>query len=257
MLRIIKKSSFDEERLKETKPGKDSKELEDFDFSKAIVKKPWGHEYLLYQGNNLACWVLYIKKEGLTSMHCHSDKTTVLVVLSGKAECSTLNDKYLLNEGDGLVIDKKTFHSTKALSENGVILMEIENPAKKTDLLRLKDNYGRELKGYELKNEMCFDMSMYERVFINEEKINLNKKIGNMNICVKNFLDNPSFRSYLKMHRGAISIILAGEIENKKSSTKYSNGDVLSLDNNEDIENIGVKKPVTLLHITKDILDYD
>lgn len=256
MLRIIKKTDLDEEKLKETKPS-ESNGLDDFDFSKVVVRKPWGHEYLFYHGNGLAAWILHIKKDSMTSMHCHVDKTTALIVLSGKALCTSLSGSYELSEGDGLVIDKKCFHSTKAISENGAILMEIENPMKKTDLVRLKDVYGRETKGYELQNEMCFDLSMYERVFLNEEKFNLNKKIGNMNICIKSFSDDYSLKSYLELHRNSISFILSGEIIDKKNSKIYSNGDILEIKNSEDIINIHINKPVKIFHITKDILDFD
>ncbi len=256
MLRLIKKTNLDEEKIKETKPSI-SNGLDEFDFSKVVVRKPWGHEYLFYDGDGLAAWILHIKKDSMTSMHCHLDKTTVLIVLSGKALCTTLNGSYELFEEDGLVIEKKTFHSTKAISDNGVILMEIENPAKKTDLVRLKDNYGRELKGYELQNEMCFDLSMYERVFLDEYKVEMNKKIGNMNICIKIFLDENNLKGYLNLHRNSINFILTGEIRDKKNSRIYSNGDILEIKNLEDIDFIELIKPIKIFNITKDILDFD
>lgn len=256
MLKIIKKTCLDEEKIRGTIPTKKS-ELDDFDFSKVIVNKPWGHEYLFYGDNGLATWILHIKKNGSTSMHCHVDKTTVLIVLLGKVECSSLSEKYSLIEGDGLIINKGVFHSTRAISDNGAILMEIENPAKKTDLVRLNDSYGREGKGYELKNEMCFDLSKYERVFLNEEGIDLNKKVGNMNICIKSFLDNNNLKNYLRLHSNSISFVLSGKIEDKKNKKIYSNGEILEIKNFGDIDNIEIINPVKLFHITKDILDFD
>jgi mannose-6-phosphate isomerase-like protein (cupin superfamily) len=256
MLNIIKTTDIDEENLKNTKPSQ-SNPLDDFDFSKVIVRKPWGHEYLFYSGNGLAAWILHIKKDSMTSMHCHVDKKTFLIVLSGKAICTSLKGSYELSEGDGVIIEKKSFHSTKAVSENGVILMEIENPIKKTDLVRLNDSYGRESKGYELQNEMCFDLSMYERVFLNEEKINLNKKIGNMNICIKYFNDNHTLKSYLERHRNSISFVLSGEIIDKKNCKIYSNGEIVAIKDFEDIKNIYIEKQVKIFHITKNIMDFD
>ena len=65
--------------------------LDDFtDYSRAVVRKPWGYEYLIFSGPTVAVWVLHIKKGAQTSMHCHPGKTTSLVVLDGEAQCSTL-----------------------------------------------------------------------------------------------------------------------------------------------------------------------
>lgn len=47
------------------------------------------------------------------------------------------------------MIRKGLFHSTKATSEGGISLFEIETPVDKFDLVRLRDSYGREGKPYE------------------------------------------------------------------------------------------------------------
>ena len=41
------------------------------------------------------------------------------------------------------------FHSTKAISETGIFMLEVETPNDKNDLVRLEDEYGREDLGYE------------------------------------------------------------------------------------------------------------
>jgi hypothetical protein len=81
MLKIYKKTSDDENKLLETNKNCLA-DLGDIDFSKVIVKKPWGYEYLVYEGEDVAAWCLHIKKEHATSMHCHADKETVLIGLS-------------------------------------------------------------------------------------------------------------------------------------------------------------------------------
>ena len=57
-----------------------------------IVSKPWGYEYLVFETKEVALWLLYIKEGGKTSLHCHPNKTTGLILLDGKAEVSFLND---------------------------------------------------------------------------------------------------------------------------------------------------------------------
>ena len=46
------------------------------------------------------------------------------------------------------------FHSTKALSKDGITVLELETPVNKEDLVRYKDEYGREEKPYEGKESM-------------------------------------------------------------------------------------------------------
>lgn len=114
-----------------------------------IVKKPWGYEYLVYENNEVAIWFLFIKKFHSTSLHCHPKKTTGLILLDGEIEISHLNHVNTLIRGSKMMIRKGLFHSTKALSEKGAFLFEIETPVDKHDLVRFKDSYGREGKPYE------------------------------------------------------------------------------------------------------------
>ena len=61
------------------------------DLSKMVVKKPWGYEHLLTGTPLVEIWHLFLDKNHSTSMHCHPNKTTTLIVLSGKAIFSHLN----------------------------------------------------------------------------------------------------------------------------------------------------------------------
>ncbi len=114
-----------------------------------IVKKPWGYEYLAYKNENVGLWFLYIAPGQSTSMHCHPKKTTGLVLLDGEAEISFLADKRVLKSLDKSMIRRGLFHSTKAISDNGAFIFEIETPVDKQDLVRLNDQYGRASKPYE------------------------------------------------------------------------------------------------------------
>ena len=114
-----------------------------------IVKKPWGYEYLAYENENVGLWFLYIAPDQSTSMHCHPKKTTGLVLLDGEAEISFLADKRQLKLLDKVMIRRGLFHSTKAASDKGAFIFEIETPVDKQDLVRLNDQYGRASKPYE------------------------------------------------------------------------------------------------------------
>jgi len=114
-----------------------------------VVKKPWGYEYLAYESKQAAIWFLYIKYNHTTSLHCHPNKTTGLILLDGQAETSFLNNSNKLNPTNKVMIRKGLFHSTKATDERGAWIFEIETPVDKQDLVRFKDSYGREGKPYE------------------------------------------------------------------------------------------------------------
>ena len=47
------------------------------------------------------------------------------------------------------MIRKGLFHSTKAISQKGAMIFEIETPVNKHDIVRLEDKYGRAAKPYE------------------------------------------------------------------------------------------------------------
>ncbi len=118
-------------------------------YEKVIVNKPWGFEYLMYGDDNIGIWCLNIMQGERTSLHCHPLKKTGLIVLSGEAEVSFLNDSTRLIAPARLMLRAGLFHSTRALSPDGAVVIEVETPRFKTNLVRLEDAYGREDAGYE------------------------------------------------------------------------------------------------------------
>lgn len=125
--------------------------MEESEYSKYIIKKPWGHEYIIYENDNLAIWYLHINKGHKTSLHCHPNKKTSLIVLNGEAKLSFLSDEFDLTSLKKMIIRPGLFHSTEAITD--VDLLEVEFPKKKSDIVRFKDEYGREKTPYEEKNE--------------------------------------------------------------------------------------------------------
>lgn len=154
-----------------------------------IVKKPWGYEYLVYENQNVGLWFLYIAPNQSTSMHCHPKKTTGLVLLDGKAEVSFLADTRVIDSLDKVMIRRGLFHSTKALSDKGAWIFEIETPKDKHDLVRLKDQYGRSYKPYE---DDTFEESKTDQcLWLSQPELNKtnNYQFANCNILVET-IDN-------------------------------------------------------------------
>lgn len=123
--------------------------MNSFDRQHVLVTKPWGYEHLIYQNATVGLWYLKIKKGQSTSLHCHPNKKTGLVVLSGVARMSFLNDQKIVMRLDKMILRPGLFHSTCAYYGSDVELLEIETPPQKDDLVRLSDAYGREGKPYE------------------------------------------------------------------------------------------------------------
>lgn len=117
-------------------------------YKKNVVKKPWGYEYLVYENEHVALWFLSISKDQKTSMHCHPNKTTGLMVIDGNAEVSFLSNKIKLKAPEKVMIRKGLFHSTQAI-DSDLSIFEIETPVNKHDLVRLEDKYGRTGQPYE------------------------------------------------------------------------------------------------------------
>jgi len=169
MIKIFKLKESDEKLISDNRETKLESEMrakkDPFDYSEVIVKKPWGYEYLVFENEFVAIWMLHIVRKRKTSMHSHPKKKTSLILLAGNATCSHLDGEEKINSMDGIVIDEGVFHQTEASSElpidpqseNGIWVMEIESPPNKADLVRMKDKYGRSGKAYEGTENMVFD----------------------------------------------------------------------------------------------------
>ncbi len=247
MLTTANSSTLDDEALSKIKVFIDGS-LDNFDFSNVVVKKPWGHEYLAYGSDKIAAWVLNIKKDNATSMHCHLSKQTILIVLAGTAKTLTLNGTHYLNAGDGLIINKRVFHTTTALSEQGVVLIEIENPPRKTDLVRLRDTYGRERKGYELQNEMCYDLSKYNYVYLSDSKP---RKIGEMYLSIGYFENVAQVKQHFENSEDVLMVVLSGEMISNETKMFFGAGCILDSDTLKNTSSTKIIKPLKILNIAK------
>jgi len=150
-MRIFRCSEHDRLFIDSLQPGvKPSHSRSDDDiFTKSIVLKPWGYEYLLASNLDVAVWFLNIKSGRSTSLHCHPKKRTVLIVLEGEVVIESIDIKELHSAGSVIEIEAGAFHRTSNVSGSDAFVLEFETPNDKFDLLRLKDDYGRVGSGYE------------------------------------------------------------------------------------------------------------
>lgn len=216
MIQRFYRSKSDIENLSRFKTIPES--LDEFDYRKIVVNKPWGYEYLMFQNDSAAVWVLHIAHNQATSMHCHPTKKTSLVVLSGSVTCATLEGWLHLRAGDAVIIDEGVFHTTKAVSPEGVLLVEVESPPNKKDLVRLKDAYGREKAGYEGAGSMSRDLSSYAYADLHDN--NRAVRLGDASIS----LDHKS-----KLPTCDLLCLLGGMLVDKSGKAHVLIGEVASI----------------------------
>ena len=179
------------------------------DYSRAVVRKPWGYEYLIFSGPSVAVWVLHINGGAQTSMHCHPSKTTSLVVLDGEAQCSTLDGVYTRRAGQAMHLGAGVFHRTKALSDGGIFVMEVESPVNKRDLVRVQDDYGREAKAYESSDWLSQDLGNFNYFSVIDESAyyNTRKSFGGAGVIFRSLAPAEEFRAV-----GRMAVLLSGSV---------------------------------------------
>jgi rfaE bifunctional protein nucleotidyltransferase chain/domain len=123
-------------------------------YADQICKKPWGHEFLVYESKQIGIWCLTVMTGHATSLHTHFHKDTFVIVLDGCAKLETPEGVQSLSTLQSVHIPAYKFHALGAFSPT-VTLLEIEifkdqtRFSDKNDLLRLNDTYHRASTGYE------------------------------------------------------------------------------------------------------------
>ena len=137
-----------------------------------FVPKPWGREYICWESQDCAIWVLEINENKSTSFHCHTEKNTGLVVLEGEVNLKLINSEYNFKALEKINIFRGRFHQSTAVGGNAVMI-EVEAPVNKKDLIRWEDSNGRKNSLYE--NEKV--------IFDNTKNI---IQLGNKEVHIKN-----------------------------------------------------------------------
>ncbi|MEK7121327.1 MAG: hypothetical protein AAB857_01315 [Patescibacteria group bacterium] len=188
------------------------------DFKTVLVNKPWGNEYLMYSNPEIEIWNLFLRPQRSTSMHCHPNKRTSLLVLDGRAIFSSLNESWELMAMDTMVIDQGVFHTTQCISKEGLQLLEFETPPMKHDLLRLEDKYGRAQKGYEGPEGMTIN---YDRIrFFDNKNHNKIEDVCNSKMCIK-YIKNANDVANMVAKNNTLVAVLSGTIKSKTGERIY------------------------------------
>jgi mannose-6-phosphate isomerase-like protein (cupin superfamily) len=219
-------------------------------YDNRVVLKPWGKEHVIFRNSNkLSVTYLNIDYKKSTSLHCHPQKKTGFVILSGKVAIqlglwkSNFKTYYAPSK---LMIRNRLFHSIKSLSKKGSSLIEIETPYNKKDLVRYKDIYGREKKPYEghksmkkiSKKEIVLNQNINKHVFDNKVEMSLER--------------HKNFKKINKEKIQTIFAILKGNVVDENNRSVLSIGDIIKTPTIKKLSEVfKIKKELTVLKIKK------
>ena len=225
-----------------------------------VVMKPWGYEFLIFENESVAIWYLRLNKGHSTSMHCHPLKKTCLITLSGEALCNTFERRNYLKDIEAIVIENAVFHSTKALSPQGIELLEIETPPNKIDLVRLNDSYGREMKSYEGFMEMqTNNLERFNYFYFNEPDGTTSPvhSYNDYSITMESYDNNEEFQNLFSLKKGELLCLCRGNMLTKNKELLLTVGDAYShqTDLPPSTSNFEIDAPVLILKVEGTDLD--
>ncbi len=212
------------------------------------VTKPWGSEYSIYRNKISSAKLLKLNTNQKTSLHCHPTKKTGFILLDGNVDVEVgFYEKKKMKSISKLMIRPGLFHSTKNNYKKTATIIEIETPVDKDDLVRFKDNYGRENLPYEKVNKMT-NLNNQEIVF-KDPKINSKNmyKIMNKKIVLEK---TDNIKKMKNKSKDTIFAILDGGLCGNNKQLVLSPGDIVNGDTIKKLSNVfKIKKYITFLSI--------
>lgn len=195
-----------------------------------VVKKPWGEEHICYHSKKkIGITFVKINPGFQTSLHCHPQKKTGFVILSGSADVQIgLYEKNVINYKplSILVLRPGLFHQIRCVSKKPLYALETETPFNKKDLVRLNDNYGRKAKSYEEKKESISKISNKHFIFKSNSNKDTKYKFNRIKFAIKTFKTNNSLVK-IKNKKKTIVIILDGGLIDHKKRPVIKHGEIV------------------------------
>ena len=222
-------------------------------YNDKIVYKPWGYEYIIYKDSNrIAVTFVKINHKHKTSLHCHPQKKTGFIILNGKALVQLgiyKTNAKSYTAVSRLVIRPGLFHSIKAVSKNGLSVLEFETPVNKNDLLRFKDDYGRQSQFYEgqkFTKKIGSNFIRFKKPTIRKKQV---YKIGDLKISLE---VHKKLRNKIKKNDKSTCAILSGSMVDNKGQNVISYGEIVKTQTLRILsEAFSIKKQLTILKVSK------
>lgn len=222
-------------------------EINDIPINQKVIK-PWGSEYKIYSNSISSTKLLRINSDKSTSLHCHPIKKTGFVLIKGEVEVDLgFYNRKKLSPISRLMIRPGLFHCTKNSNKDTATILEIETPIDKDDLVRFKDNYGRENQPYEDKKSMV-KLEKSDPIFDEPVLNSVNEySVDGVNIKINKTND---INQLLKLESNSIIAVLDGGFESDDNQLVLSPGDIVGLETIKKLAEVfKIQKYITYLTI--------
>ena len=228
------------------------KKIDSF-YDNKIVNKPWGYEYVVYRNlNHLSVTLLSINYNKTTSLHCHPNKKSGFILIGGKAlfQLGLWKKRSEIHSSPSKrMIARGLFHSIKALSKKGLLALEFETPVNKNDLVRFKDEYGRQEKSYEGKK---FTKNIGSKFIKFKKPRAKNKQVYKINNIKISLEVHKNFKKLLRNKQNTIFAILDGSIADKHGRNVLSYGDIIRTNDLKTLSEVfKIKKSLSVAKVLK------
>lgn len=193
-----------------------------------LVEKPWGSEYKIHFNNESSTKLLEIKANQKTSLHCHPIKKTGFILLKGNVVVDLgFYEKVNLKSVSKLMIRPGLFHCTQNNTNESAFILEIESPVDIYDLVRFRDNYGREDKPYESRKFMR-DLSKKDIIFKDPKIGEINKySLFENEITI---MKTDKIEDLKNSEKNYIFVILGGGLSSTDNKLVLSPADIVRTD---------------------------
>ena len=115
------------------------------DESTLKTERPWGFFQVLMETNSSKVKLIRVMPKQKLSLQKHKYRSEKWFVVQGKAKVTRENEKFTLELGDSISIEKEQIHSLENLGSCPLEIIEIQTGdyLEEDDIVRLKDIYGR------------------------------------------------------------------------------------------------------------------
>lgn len=109
------------------------------------IERPWGFFQILMETSSTKVKLIKVMPKQKLSLQKHKFRTETWYVVKGRAKVTRNNEKFTLELGDSIIIEKGEIHSLENVENVSLEIIEIQTGKYlgEDDIIRLKDIYGR------------------------------------------------------------------------------------------------------------------
>ena len=109
------------------------------------IERPWGFFQILMETSSTKVKLIKVMPKQKLSLQKHKFRSETWYVIKGRAKVNRENEKFTLELGDSIIIEKGQVHSLENVESEPLEIVEIQTGEYlgEDDIVRLEDMYGR------------------------------------------------------------------------------------------------------------------